>query len=358
MRVLLLAPYPLRMIPSQRYRFEQYLSLFEANGIEVEVRSLLDAETTKVLYRSGYVKEKVFSVLRGALGRVRDLIDASSFDVVFVHREAFPLGYPLVERALAALGRPYVFDFDDAIYMTNTSEANRFIAPLKFAQKTEVIVKHAALITAGNPHLAAWARALNPNVMIIPTTIDTDIYQPKQVKREGRLCVGWSGSTTTIAHLAPYAGLLRELQKTFGVRLRIIGDPSFTIEGAEVESIPWREATEFEDVKEIDIGIMPLPDEDWAKGKCGLKALQYMAAGIATVMSPVGVNVEIAEGGAAMLASTFLDWEMTLAALITDTEARERLGVNGRKRAEERYSVKANLPLYIEALQRAARSVS
>jgi glycosyltransferase involved in cell wall biosynthesis len=356
MRVLLLAPYPLRMIPSQRYRFEQYLSLFEANGVEVEVRSLLDADTTKVLYKPGYVKEKVASVLRGAFGRVRDLFDARSFDVVFVHREAFPLGYPFVERALAALQRPYIFDFDDAIYMANTSEANRFIAPLKFAQKTEVIVKHASLVIAGNPHLAAWASHFNQHVTVIPTTIDTDIYQTKKIKKEGRLCLGWSGSTTTIAHLAPYSGLLREMQKNFDLRLRVIGDPSFRIEGAEVESIPWREETEVQDVQELDIGIMPLPDEDWAKGKCGLKALQYMAAGIATVMSPVGVNSEIAEGGAAMLASSFSDWEMTLTALLSDPNARERLGINGRKRVEEKYSVKANLPLYLEALHRAMNS--
>jgi glycosyltransferase involved in cell wall biosynthesis len=355
MRVLLLAPYPLRMIPSQRYRFEQYLSLFAESGIEVQVRCLLDAETTKVLYKPGHLKEKISSVLRGALGRVKDVWDARSFDVVFVHREAFPLGYPFVERVLAALGRPYIFDFDDAIYMSNTSEANKLIAPLKYPQKTEVIVKHAALITAGNPFLAEWAKALNPNVMVIPTTIDTDIYQPKKPNIDGKICVGWSGSTTTIAHLAPMSGLLRELQKNFGVRLRVIGDPSFRIEGAEVESIPWREETEYQDVQEIDIGIMPLPDEPWARGKCGLKALQYMAAGVATVMSPVGVNVEIASDGAAMLATTMSDWEMTLTALIADPVARSALGAAGRARAEERYSVKANFPLYVEALTKASR---
>jgi glycosyltransferase involved in cell wall biosynthesis len=356
MRVLLLAPYPLRMIPSQRYRFEQYLSRFASSGIEVEIRSLLDPETTKVLYKPGHVKEKVFSVLRGALGRVKDIFDARGFDVVFVHREAFPLGYPLIERALAALGCPYIFDFDDAIYMSNTSDANKFIAPLKYPQKTEVIVKHAALITAGNAYLADWARALNPNVMVLPTTIDTDLYQPKAYKKDARVCVGWSGSTTTIAHLAPMSGLLRQLQRDFGVRLRVIGDPSFRIEGADVESIPWKEATEFQDVQEIDIGIMPLPDEPWARGKCGLKALQYMAAGIATVMSPVGVNAEIASDGAAMLATSMSDWEMTLTALIADYDARAALGSAGRARAEEKYSVNANFPLYVEALQRAAKT--
>lgn len=358
MRVLLLAPYPLRTTPSQRFRFEQYIAPLSRAGIFVEVHPLLDPETAKILYRPGFFLQKAWFLVRGALARLQDLLRAGRYDLVFVHREAYPLGYPLIERALSAFGVPYLFDFDDAIYLTNVSAANRFIAPLKFARKTEEIVRHASLVVAGNEHLATWARAFTPRVTVIPTTIDTDLYRPHRAKEKDTLCVGWSGSVTTIEHLRPLSGVLREIQRQHGVRLRVIGDPSFRIEGAEVESLPWREESELFDLGEIDIGLMPLPDEAWARGKCGLKALQYMGLGIPTLLSPVGVNTEIAEGGAALLASTEEEWHSALERLITDARAREELGRAGRARVEERYSVRANLPKYIEAIQRAGGRAS
>lgn len=349
-----MAPYPLRTTPSQRFRFEQYLEPLRAHGIACEVRPLLDPETAKILYRPGFLGQKAGLVLRGALARLRDLAEARRFDVVMVHREAYPLGYPLIERLLSWIGRPYLFDFDDAIYLSNTSQANRFIAPLKFAQKTAVIAAHASCVIAGNPHLADWARAYNPRVRVIPTTIDTQRYTPQPKATGGPVCVGWSGSVTTIEHLRPLSGVLRRVQARYGVRLRVLGDPRFTIEGAAVESLPWQEATEVADLAPLDIGIMPLPDEEWARGKCGLKALQYMGLGIATVMSPVGVNAEIAAGGAARLASTDAEWEATLGQLIEDATARRTLGAAGRARVVERYSIEANVPRYVEAIRAAA----
>jgi glycosyltransferase involved in cell wall biosynthesis len=354
-RVLLLAPYPLRTTPSQRFRFEQYIEPLRTLGIDCEVRPLLDPETVKILYRPGYLARKAGVVLRGALARLRDLASARSFDAVFVHREAYPLGYPLVERLLGVLGLPYLFDFDDAIYLSNASAANRFIAPLKFAQKTAVIAKHAALVIAGNQHLAQWARQFNQNVQVIPTTIDTQRYAPVPRRREGPLCLGWSGSVTTIEHLRPLSPVLRRLQQQHGVRLRVIGDPSFSIEGASVEALSWSEDREVDDLSQLDIGVMPLPDEEWARGKCGLKALQYMGLGIPTVMSPVGVNSEIASGGAAQLASTEAEWESILTGLLRDETARLALGKAGRQRVIERYSIEANLPAYAEAIRRVAR---
>jgi glycosyltransferase involved in cell wall biosynthesis len=135
------------------------------------------------------------------------------------------------------------------------------------------------------------------------------------------------------------------------VRLRVVGDASYRLEGATVESLPWKEATELIDLAAFDIGIMPAPDDRWAAGKCGLKALQTMALGVATVMSPVGVNASIAAGGAARLATTDAEWRRVLEELVKDGRARAELGVAGRRRVVERYSVRANLPLYAELLR-------
>jgi glycosyltransferase involved in cell wall biosynthesis len=134
----------------------------------------------------------------------------------------------------------------------------------------------------------------------------------------------------------------------------VIGAESFRITGASVETLPWREQSEIQDLSAIDVGLMPLPDDPWARGKCGLKALQYMALGIPTVMSPVGVNREIAAGGAAHLAGGDDEWRAVLTRLIEDPELRAKLGAAGRARVEERYSVRAMLPRYRDSLMRAA----
>jgi glycosyltransferase involved in cell wall biosynthesis len=351
-RLLVIAPYPLRRVPGQRFRFEQYLDTWRDAGIEPTVRTLLDERSMDHLYKRGGFAGKAADVLRGFGRRVTDLRDAKRFDAAFLFREAFPMGPALIERALARIGLPYIYDFDDAIYLPNSSDANRFFTPLKFPQKVRSLARHAALVTAGNEHLAAWARQYQPNVRVLPTTIDTDLYVPAPRPDDGGpLRIGWSGSITTIKHLETLEGVLRDVQAERGVRLRVIGDESYRLAGADVEVLKWSEATELDDLRAIDIGVMPLPDDQWSRGKCGLKALQYMALGIPTVMSAVGVNVQIAEGGAALLASTPEEWRAALHSLLDDPARRQGLAERGRQRVIDRYSVEAVAPQYVDAVR-------
>jgi glycosyltransferase involved in cell wall biosynthesis len=351
-RVLVLAPWPPRTAPSQRFRFEQYLDPLRDDGFEFEVSTLLDAESSAVLAQDGHLGRKAAVAARAAGRRLRDVMRGRSYDVALIHREAFPFG-SFVERSLAALGVPYIYDLDDAIYLPPGGRP-RFSA-FRY-RKAEAIARRAQTVTPGNPYLAEWARRLNDDVRVVPTTIDTQLYRPRSGRDpDAPLCVGWSGSRHTAIYLEEMAPLLRELQRDAGVRIRAIGDPEFSIPGAEVEALPWREETELEDLAEIDIGIMPMPDDQWARGKCGLKALQYMALEIPAVISPVGVNVEIAEGGAAQLASGREEWRKAILGLVESAERRRELGARGRERVEQRYSVRANLPVYREVLSAAAR---
>jgi glycosyltransferase involved in cell wall biosynthesis len=354
-RVLVIAPYPLGTAPSQRFRFEQYVEPLSREGIELDVRPLLDARTAGVLHRRGFLARKSIALLRGAARRLRDLLAARRHDLVFVHRESFPLGFPLFERALAATGVPYLFDLDDAIYLPNASPANRFLRAFKIGPRLWSSVRDAALVVAGSEHLARWARALTPRVRVIPTTIDLARYAPRPAGDDGAapLCLGWTGSATTFAHLEPLAPVLATLQRSHGVRVRLVGGAAFRLPDVEVEALPWRADTEREDLLPIDVGLMPLPDDEWARGKCGLKALQYMALGIPAVLSPVGANLDIAEGGAARLAGCDAEWLAALAELLASAEERRRLGAAGRARVVERYSVEANLPLYVAAIREA-----
>jgi len=347
-----LAPYPPRTAPSQRFRFEQYIEPLRADGFELEVSSLLDGEGARLIASDGHLGGKAALAAGAAARRFRDVIRGRSYEAALVHREAFPFGYPIFERSLSALGVPYIYDLDDAIYLPPGGRP-RFSAFRH--RKAEGIARHARLITAGNRYLAEWAGRHNGDVRIVPTTIDTELYRPRATPDQGErpLCVGWSGSHHTAGYLEAIAPVLRELQHQKDVRLRVIGDERFSIPGAEVEALPWREESELEDLSEIDIGLMPMPDDQWARGKCGLKALQYMALGIPAVISPVGVNVEIAEGGAALLASDPAEWRVRILGLIESPQRRSELAAAGRQRVEERYSVKATLPLYREALSAA-----
>jgi glycosyltransferase involved in cell wall biosynthesis len=191
-------------------------------------------------------------------------------------------------------------------------------------------------------------------VAVIPTAVDTDRYQPVPASDHQPVCVGWTGSMSTIPHLELLAPVLREVQREAQVSLRVIGYPPFRIPGATVESLPWRSETELDDLSVIDIGVMPLFNDEWSRGKCGFKALQYMALGIPTVMSPVGVNVKIASGGAAVLASSDREWKQALRSLISSAARRAELGAAGRRRVEAEYSVRAVLPSLEKALRAAA----
>jgi glycosyltransferase involved in cell wall biosynthesis len=226
---------------------------------------------------------------------------------------------------------------------------------MKYPRKTATIARLATLITAGNDYLAAWARRHNPEVVVVPTTIDTALYRPLEARAtDDPICVGWSGSVTTSKHLDALVPVLAELQRSHGVRLLVIGDDDYRIEGATVDALPWRLESEIEDLRRIDVGVMPLPQDDWARGKCGLKALQYMSLGIPTVMSPVGVNERIATGDAALLADEPAEWRRSLERLIEDPAERQALGARGRSRVEQDYSIEATLPLYADVMERMA----
>jgi glycosyltransferase involved in cell wall biosynthesis len=247
---------------------------------------------------------------------------------------------------------PIIFDFDDSIWIQNVSEMNKRFSFLKNAEKTKDLIKLSSMIFAGNQYLANYASGLNKNIKIVPTTIDTDQYKRvDSLKKEDRVCIGWSGSFSTIQHFKTAIPFLTLIKKKYGekVYFKIIGDGKYYSEELDTKGIDWNAKSEIEDLSEFDIGIMPLPDDDWAKGKCGLKGLQFMALHIPTLMSPVGVNVEIIQQGInGFLPKSLEDWVEQLSKLIEDKNLRDSIGHAGRKTVEDNYSVKAWKDRYLE----------
>src|SRR5215213_6152115 len=360
MRVLALMPALYDTSPGQRYRLEQWEPLLRERGVEITFAAFEDEELHAFLYKRGMMRKKLQLVTRG-LGRRLSLVQkVKDYDLVYILREAALLGPPIFERLIAQRRVPIVFDFDDAIFVSYRSPSNGYLSYLKFASKTKTICRIASHVMIGNPYLAEYARQVNDRVTVIPTTIDTEKYQvPPPRNSSGPPVIGWTGSYSTVQHLDTLRGALKTLAERELFRLRVIGTPAYECPPIDVEAMPWRADTELKDLGGIDIGVMPLPDDKWSKGKCGLKALQFMALGIPTVCSPVGVNTDIIQDDRnGFIAATEDEWVDKLSRLLRSHELRQRLGQAGRATIEEKYSAITQTPRVYEIFQSVLSDVS
>lgn len=352
-QLYIIAPYPRGEAPSQRFRFEQYLADFESAGYQLHFHSFLNEKTWKTVYKDGSVSKKIWGFLGSFVRRWLLLVELRKADVVFIHREAAQLGPPLFEWIIAKLLRKkYIYDFDDAIWLPNYSESNARFHRLKAYWKVNYCMKWAHQITAGNEYLANYARKFNSNVTVIPTTIDTDKYHNQTIDyNDKRLTIGWTGSHTTMQYLDFLVPIIRELEQQFDFEFLIISNIKPEFELQSMRFIPWKKETEIQDLLQIKIGVMPLIEDQWSNGKCGFKALQYMSLGIPTVLSPVGVNTELIQSHHdGIHAHTSEDWTAALTQLLGDATLRKSIGQAGQQRVRIAYSVKSQLPIYLEIL--------
>lgn len=350
MRVLALMPALYDTSPGQRYRLEQWEPFLRELGVEISYEPFECEELHSLLYKPGLLGQKLSLVTKGLSRRVSALKRAKKFDLVYIFREAALLGPAVFERLIHRAGVPIVFDFDDAIFVSYRSPSNGYLSYLKFATKAKTSCRLASHVMVGNPYLAEYARQVNDCVTVVPTTIDTDKYRVVSSKQKAELpVIGWTGSHSTVQHLDTLGNALETLAKSQRFTVRVIGTPNYQLHGVEVEALKWRSETELDDLGVIDIGVMPLPDDDWSKGKCGLKALQFMALGIPTICSPVGVNTDIIRDGEnGFLASSEKEWLEKLTRLIESKELRERLGRAGRLTVEQSYSARTQAPRVYE----------
>jgi len=355
MRVLCLIPYLHDTVPGQRFRIEQWQSLLSHDGIVIDFQPFESPELHAILPRGGAHLTKAWLMLKAFGRRLRLLTRVTDYDAVFLFREAAFVGPALLERWIHWRGVPIIFDYDDAIWIPQTSGANGLMTLAKCVGKTRTIARLSTHVTPGNDYLAAFARQYARNVTIVPTTIDTDKYVVRRpVPDRDPVVIGWSGSYSTVRYVEALREPLRDLARTERFRVRIIGGEIEPIPGVDVECVPWRSAAEVEDLNQIDIGVMPLTDDEWARGKCGLKALQYMALGIPTTCSPVGVNSQIISHDVnGLLATTREEWTEALRSLIRRPELRHRLGLRGRATVEEKYSAQSQVPRLRQILEQA-----
>jgi glycosyltransferase involved in cell wall biosynthesis len=344
---------------SVRFRVSQFLPALQAAGFDVTMHPLFDTALFRLLYKRGHVAQKTVALLARTLDRITAL--GSRFNMALIHREAYPIGPPLIERWLASRRVPYIYDFDDAVYLPNTSEANRMVGFLKRPSKVAQIVSGATEVIAGNAHLGNYARRHSTHVNVVPTCVDTAVWVPRAEPGDPGAppIIGWIGTPTTTPYLLALHDVFTALAKEHRFTLRVSGSAApIVMKGVDIVNEPWTLEREIGLFNTCDIGVYPLPNDEWTLGKCGLKAIQFMACAVPVVASPVGVNNEIiVDGVSGLLANTEADWLRHLRGLITDVEARGRIGAAGRARVEAQYSLTANAPAVVEIFQRAARAV-
>ena len=345
MHILFLVPYPHGQAPSQRFRFEQYLKFLQEKGITYTFSAFLDEKTWQILYKSGHAWQKAIGIMKGFFRRVKLLFSLHQYDYVFIHRETAPLGPPVFEWLIGKVFRKkIIYDFDDAIWLPNTSASNRMAAHLKWHHKVKIICRWSYKVSCGNTYLCDYARQYNQHVILNPTTIDT-IGQHNRLKNQptGKFVIGWTGTHSTLPYLKPLIPVLEKLHQQYDFRLNVIANVPLEYPADFIKFIPWKKDTEIDDLLSFNVGLMPLTDDPWAKGKCGFKALQYMALGIPPLVSPVGVNTEIVEDGVnGFICTTEEKWYQALEKLITDPKLRENMGIASRKKVEAQYSVISN----------------
>ncbi len=350
-KILFLTLHRKNRSPGQRFRHEQYLKYLEEKGFEISYSNMLNAKQDKVFYGDGNSLEKILIGISSIWLRLKDVFRANQFDYIFIFRDAFFFGI-FFERLFKRSKAKLIFDFDDSIWIRDDNLNPSFFQRLKNPVKTGKIISYCDLTIAGNKYLATYAANHTQNIQIIPTTIDLMGYSRMKVARNNKICIGWSGSFSTIKHFETVLNPLKKLKEKYKEQIyfKIIGDGAYRNDELNIQGLSWKIETEIPDLCEMDIGIMPLPDDEWSRGKCGLKSLQYMALEIPTIISPVGVNSDIVEDGTnGFLASSPREWVEKLSILIENESLRKKMGKLGRKTVEESYSVEVNKEKWLKA---------
>lgn len=333
---------------STRQRLLQYIPTLHRAGIDVEWHPLLDDAYVHGLTQG--TRPPRVTIARRYIERVWQLLRTGRADALWVYAELFPYLPATFERLAFARGIPLVYDFDDAFFHQYDTAARPFVRRM-LGGKLEPLLRGAAACMCGNAYLRDYADNFCDRTIILPTVVDTDAYGAATVERQRALAIGWIGTPSTWAYLRPILPVLADLAAERGIRIRVVGAGAAaeTDRFLGLDLIDWQEETEIAEVQQMDIGVMPLPDEAWARGKSGYKLIQYMACGLPVVASPVGVNTDIVNvGETGFLARTPAEWRQALIALLDDAVLRRRMGEGGRRRAEEYYSLKRCAPVMVE----------
>ena len=351
-RMLVLCPFPQGVAAGQRLKYEQYFDNWRAAGWDITVSPFMDRALWDIVYLPGRLGKKAAGVLRGELRRLRDYARVGRYDLVYVFMNVTPLGTSATERLVRRRAKRLIYDLEDNVLNGPGSSAgvNPVAALLKGTGKIEYLIRTADHVIASSPVLAETCAGLNRRgaATYISSSVDTDRFKPAAPRAPGGpVTIGWTGTFSSRPYLDLIAPALRRLAARVPFRLRVIGNFDWSLPGVDLEVVTWTKKREVADLQALDIGVYPLPIDDWVTGKSGLKAIQYMAFGIPPVATDVGTTpLLIRDGENGRLVRTPDEWVDALEELVRDPALRARLGAQARRDAVARYSVAATAGHY------------
>ena len=353
MNILLLSRYT-RLGASSRLRTMQYLPALAREGFKVQVAPFFDDAYLHALYSGQRAKGSKIGYVSQ---RIRQMRRHPKPDLIWLEYEALPWVPWFIERTLLPRGVPIVSDYDDAVFHRYDKHRSEIVRGI-LGQKIGQVMANSSLVMTGNRYLSAYAQRFETSrIETVPTVVDLDLYGVGPRARDvNSPYVGWIGTPETWQAFAnPIHDVLDPLLAEHQALFRAVGAGMQPETSGTLEILPWTEGTEVSSIQSMDIGVMPLPNTDWARGKCGYKLIQYMACGLPVVASPVGVNSEIVEHGVnGFLAETDEEWRSAIETLLADADLRRRMGTAGRKKVEEHYSLQVWGPRVAQMLHRVA----
>lgn len=351
--MLIICPYPVGVAPSQRLKYEQYFESFEEAGFEIKVCPFVTNKLWSILYKNGNFFAKFFQTLVGYWKRFWLIFSLRKYDVIYIHLWVTPFFIPLYEWLYCSIGKKIIYDIDDLVYLSdNKRVANKTVGIFKSKKKPIYLIKHAHHVITCTPHLDEFVKKYNSHTTDISSTVDTERYIPtNNYTEKNPIVLGWSGSITTSKYFYLLQDVLIELSKKYPIKVIVMGNPNIQVDGINIEAINWSEEVELPTLQKFDIGLYPLPNEEWVLGKSGLKAIQYMALGIPTIATALGANFRVIENNVSgILVNTDEEWISALSKLIEYPALREKIGKAGREKIEKEFSIKANKKAYLNVL--------
>ena len=344
--ILIICPFPKNTAAGQRLKYEQYLNKWELMGYNIYISNFIDYSCWKITYKKGFLIKKIFGILRGYLRRIKDISKINKYDIVYIHMWVTPYGSTLFERVFTFLSKKVIFDLEDNLLVKNNfnkaAHPNPITFLLKNPNKQIFLIKNSDVVITSSPELEKICKRLNKNNLsfYITSSINTKKFVPRKNKENNEIIIGWTGTFSSKKYLNIVEDVLQELAREFKFKFHVIGNFEYFLPNIDLIVSKWSIEDEVKQMQTIDIGIYPLPKDEFVDGKSGLKAIQYMAFGIPTVASNVGNTPNIISNNIdGFLVNNKMEWRLALRELIKNKELREKMGNNARKKVLENYSL-------------------
>jgi glycosyltransferase involved in cell wall biosynthesis len=353
--ILFLTPYPFNVAPSQRLKFEQYYPAIQKAGYEIDQNAFISIDFWNFIYKKGNTLKKIQYTLYAYLKRALILFTIPKYDLIYIHLWVTPFGPPIFEWVVRKLARKIIYDIDDLVYLKTNTHEKGLSKFLKGRQKPIYLMKHADHVITCTPFLDTFVRQYNSHTTDISSTICTQSYQVANTyQNDHKIVLGWSGSHSTSKYLLLLYPMLLALRQKYEFKLIAMGVPAdFKMEGLDLEIIPWSEENEIPTLQRFDIGLYPLPNEQWVHGKSGLKAIQYMGVGIPTVAQNIGEAIQrvvLHQKNGFLVNGYMEEWLDALSNLIENPSLRKEIGTIARAHIVSHFSIEANAPLYLKVI--------